>query len=910
MRPRGRGARARRARSSAWSGVYVAVTGGARPGLLRRLAGLLASALRFDALVRDRQQPPRGTRPPRDRVRPGRAGDEDPRQVPALARGGAASSCCRPRRTSRASSARTPTTSASTASSTSTSSTRASSSTSASCRPRRSSARPQRRNRRFETSARARSCSTAIAVVTVVVISAWKSSGGEHADEAARKKPHREDAGVERRPRTSCVKGVGGSSFVAIRRERRRPAGRLPGHGREGRDAAVQGQALLAQRQLARAPRDHGRRQARRRSRGERPRVITVTPTGLAGGLSRRPRGAILVTGSELVRGDRTDRNGPFLAQSLVSLGIEPVEVRIVGDAADELERALARRARARPARRSRAASARRTTTARSSCSRAPPGAPLVLDEALRAADRDVDARRSRSGSAGRTRSSRRASASRRRCPRARSSSASRARRRRSCCEPDGCVAVTLPGPPRELQAAVAARARDGAAAAAARARASRRTRRVAAALRRVRVGRRARRSPRRAATGTGWRRRSARATSRSTSTSSSSRARRRARTTLEAALAAPLERVRLRARRAAPIEEIVLALCRERGLTLATAESCTGGLVAARLTSVPGSSDVFVGGVVSYANEVKASALGVPAEVLREHGAVSAETAAAMARGRARAARGRRGRGRDGHRGPGRRDARRSRSGSSTCMPPGPDGERAVEFIVARRPRDGAQRARPSPRCTSCANLSQSCDRHVTGSAASVGGGESLRLFCALRLPDEASTTLVRWQQRELRGRRAAPGERIVPPTNLHLTLAFLGARPAGEAPAIGAALRTAAAEAGELGSRVRGYRETRSVGMLVFDDEGKRARQLAERLHGAARGARASTARAAAVAAAPHRAPVPRAAGARPAAARSSASSRSVRCGCLHLRLRPGGAEYEVLGIDRTRAGTSSRR
>jgi competence/damage-inducible protein CinA-like protein len=79
---------------------------------------------------------------------------------------------------------------------------------------------------------------------------------------------------------------------------------------------------------------------------------------------------------------------------------------------------------------------------------------------------------------------------------------------------------------------------------------------------------------------------------------------------------------------------EIVLELCRTRGLTLATAESATGGLVAARLTAIPGSSDVFLGGVVAYANEVKERELGVPAEVLALHGAVSAETAAAMANG------------------------------------------------------------------------------------------------------------------------------------------------------------------------------------------------------------------------------------------------------------------------------------
>ena len=81
-------------------------------------------------------------------------------------------------------------------------------------------------------------------------------------------------------------------------------------------------------------------------------------------------------------------------------------------------------------------------------------------------------------------------------------------------------------------------------------------------------------------------------------------------------------------------VEEHVLALCRSRGLTLGTAESCTGGLVAARLTSVPGSSDVFRGAIVAYADDVKREELAVPAGVLERRGAVSAETAAAMAEG------------------------------------------------------------------------------------------------------------------------------------------------------------------------------------------------------------------------------------------------------------------------------------
>ena len=82
------------------------------------------------------------------------------------------------------------------------------------------------------------------------------------------------------------------------------------------------------------------------------------------------------------------------------------------------------------------------------------------------------------------------------------------------------------------------------------------------------------------------------------------------------------------------PVEELILDLAREQGLTLGLAESCTGGLVAARLTSVPGASDVLRGGIVAYENEVKLAQLGVPEETVVAHGAVSAETATAMAEG------------------------------------------------------------------------------------------------------------------------------------------------------------------------------------------------------------------------------------------------------------------------------------
>jgi nicotinamide-nucleotide amidase len=77
-----------------------------------------------------------------------------------------------------------------------------------------------------------------------------------------------------------------------------------------------------------------------------------------------------------------------------------------------------------------------------------------------------------------------------------------------------------------------------------------------------------------------------------------------------------------------------VLDVCRAHGLKVATAESCTGGLVAGALTEIPGSSDVLDRGFVTYSNAAKETMLGVPASILERHGAVSRETADAMAAG------------------------------------------------------------------------------------------------------------------------------------------------------------------------------------------------------------------------------------------------------------------------------------
>lgn len=95
-----------------------------------------------------------------------------------------------------------------------------------------------------------------------------------------------------------------------------------------------------------------------------------------------------------------------------------------------------------------------------------------------------------------------------------------------------------------------------------------------------------------------------------------------------------PTQRIAAENRSRESLEETIGGLLVEKKLTLSTAESCTGGSIAARITSVPGSSAYFLGGIVAYANEVKTALLHVKAETLEKQGAVSEETVLEMAKG------------------------------------------------------------------------------------------------------------------------------------------------------------------------------------------------------------------------------------------------------------------------------------
>ena len=113
--------------------------------------------------------------------------------------------------------------------------------------------------------------------------------------------------------------------------------------------------------------------------------------------------------------------------------------------------------------------------------------------------------------------------------------------------------------------------------------------------------------------------------------------------------------------------------------------------------------------------------------------------------------------------------------------------------------------------------------------SSGTVGADERLRLFLGFRLPDATARAVAAWQHEQLAVERV----RLVPVQNLHVTIAFLGSRPAAETQAIAGALHEAVAGVAKPVLAPVRYRETRSVGMLVLDDEEGRAARIAEEAH-----------------------------------------------------------------------------
>jgi len=342
-----------------------------------------------------------------------------------------------------------------------------------------------------------------------------------------------------------------------------------------------------------------------------------------------RPRAAIVVTGSELVRGERTDRNGPFYAREALSLGLVPEHILIVGDDPADLEAALRSSSQADVCLVSGGLGPTHDDRTVELVARVA-GASLRVDEKL---EREIESvSRSIAERLGRPYADFEAGVA------------------KQATVPDGaevigiagtapglvlqderCVYVVLPGPPGELRrlwpAAIASQA-------------------LGAVLRRTTPpGRHVLRFFGASESAVAQALAEAGGDGDGVETTICARdfeihvdlvvepgAEERG-DTLAAALRAPLVRY-LFAEDERPIAEIVLELCRRRGYRLATAESCTGGLVAARLSDIAGASDVLAGGVVSYSNEVKTAQLGVSEELISAHGAVSAEVAEAMAAG------------------------------------------------------------------------------------------------------------------------------------------------------------------------------------------------------------------------------------------------------------------------------------
>jgi competence/damage-inducible protein CinA-like protein len=342
-----------------------------------------------------------------------------------------------------------------------------------------------------------------------------------------------------------------------------------------------------------------------------------------------RPRAAIVVTGSELVRGERQDRNGPYLAAESQRLGLEPERITIVGDRPDDMYRALMDAFQADlclvsgglgPTHDDRTVELVARAAERS----------LVVDAAL---EREIEAvsqmiaeRLGRPYSEFATGVRKQATR-----PEGSTSLGLAGTAPGLVLETNGCVVVVLPGPPRELRR-LWARALEAESVQRVLARAPARGRRT------LRFFGTPESAVAQALADAGGEGDGLEATICArefeihvdlvVEPGAESRAE-QVTTGLRGALGHYLFSEDERS-----IAEIVLDLARSRGLTLATAESCTGGLVAARLTAVPGSSDVFRGGVVAYSNDVKETELGVGRRILEEYGAVSAEAAREMANG------------------------------------------------------------------------------------------------------------------------------------------------------------------------------------------------------------------------------------------------------------------------------------
>ena len=342
-----------------------------------------------------------------------------------------------------------------------------------------------------------------------------------------------------------------------------------------------------------------------------------------------RPRAAIVVTGSELVRGERTDLNGPFLAAAALGLGLEPARITIVGDRPDELESVLAGGLEADLCLVSGGLGPTHDDRTVELVARVA-GRELVLDDALHeeigAVSRHVAERLRRPYADFEPGVRKQAT-----LPEGAISLGLAGTAPGMVLDTGGGAVVVLPGPPAELRR-LWPRALE--------------TEPVRQVLARAQPpGRRVLRFYGASESAVAKALADAGGDGDGVEVTICARefeihvdllfgpgAEGRAEE-LEGALVDPLAQY-LFARDERPVEAAVLDLCRARGWTLGTAESCTGGLVAARLTSVPGSSEVFQGGVVSYADAVKAAELGVSPATLAEHGAVSAETAAEMAAG------------------------------------------------------------------------------------------------------------------------------------------------------------------------------------------------------------------------------------------------------------------------------------